>query len=1026
MKLKDKIIFISRANRSFKNNFIERKFLKGGEFNLSRAYNIEEAELLSKGKKFRAFILEDDLLSEKNLLALKRLRKIYPVKPIILFAKNYDYDLVKVIEAGVDEIVDKDSINEKNLQRILSVSEIKRRLYDSLQRNKKNLVEIINNSLNGIIVVDKNNKIVLANKKAQELFGVNKKLHNFNFATPLILGEKTEVELVNKNGEISYFEITATEITYLEKPHILINFYEITERKDEKEKIKLQIKDLTDNENKYKELFLNSLAGIYITNIKGEIIEANNQLAEILGYDSVDELKSKNFLNFLAEPASREKFISDLLGKKSLKNTKHKLIKKNGEIITVLKNSLVKESVSKDGIQLLHIIFDITDLERQENILSALGSIAGSALNNKDFEDFANEILKKLGLATEVERCYIFYFDELPEGEIFATQKYEWVNENVISQLTNYELQNFPMIECGFGRWIEEFKKNNCIKGNIKDFPEDERKILEPQGIKSILALPIFYSHKLFGFIGFDSVRFEREWKTSEINTLRMAATLFIEVFNRNLSDRKIKEQLKTLINIYKIASAGYFEYDHTKRELLFKQGSESILGFQNNITANAPIKLKSFLTKDELRKFNKKYSVIENEMKFDHIFKVSVKNNTEKYFLVRGEFFVNESREVKAKGLFMDITDSRRVKEKLSIFETVVKKSPAPVLITDKNQKILFVNESWEKLTGWTFEEVSGRSPNILKSGKTENSIYAEMLSQIYSGKEWKGEILNKKKNGELFWELMVIKPLFNDEGEITHFISVALDITNEKNLYYEVLKAKEKIESVDRLKTEFLAQISHEFRTPVNVIINYNNIIYDELGKELTGDLEFVKTGIEESTERLIKMVDSTILISQMLSGNYLPNFIKINLYSELLLPIFTKEKKYASNKGLNFDIEVHAKEPIIQGDIYSLEELFGALVDNAIKYTEKGSIKILIEEKSVNKILVVIKDTGRGMKRDFIKRSFVPFAQEEEGFARKFEGMGLGLTLVSLAAGINNVDLSVESEEGKGTSIYLTFVK
>ncbi|MBL6946179.1 MAG: EAL domain-containing protein [Rhodospirillales bacterium] len=156
------------------------------------------------------------------------------------------------------------------------------------------------------------------------------------------------------------------------------------------------------------------------------------------------------------------------------------------------------------------------------------------------------------------------------------------------------------------------------------------------------------------------------------------------------------------------------------------------------------------------------------------------------------------------------DITDRRRMNERLRKLSVAVEQSPASVVITDTGGIIEYVNNKFVELTGYAAEEIIGRNPRILNSGKTPPARFSELWRTITAGREWRGELHNRKKNGELFWEYASISPVKNANGTITHFIAVKEDITlrkeNEKRLirqanYDEVTKLPNRVLALDRL---------------------------------------------------------------------------------------------------------------------------------------------------------------------------------------------------------------------------------
>ena len=205
-------------------------------------------------------------------------------------------------------------------------------------------------------------------------------------------------------------------------------------------------------------------------------------------------------------------------------------------------------------------------------------------------------------------------------------------------------------------------------------------------------------------------------------------------------------------------------------------------------------------------------------------------------------------------------LADSER--RKLS---QAVEQSSVSVIITDITGNIEYVNPKVSEISGYSKNELLGKNPRIFKSGTSPDTYYASLWREILAGNQWKGEILNKKKNGEYFWELMSISPIFGPDGSITHFVSIKEDITRQKTLIEELLAAKEKAEASDKLKMAFIQNISHEIRTPLNGILGISEFI---LQPDITEDDRKAYLAIlNTSSERLISTVTNYLDIS--LSG-------------------------------------------------------------------------------------------------------------------------------------------------------------
>ena len=232
-------------------------------------------------------------------------------------------------------------------------------------------------------------------------------------------------------------------------------------------------------------------------------------------------------------------------------------------------------------------------------------------------------------------------------------------------------------------------------------------------------------------------------------------------------------------------------------------------------------------------------------------------------------------------------------------------------------------------------------------------------------------------------------------------------------------MVKAKERAEESDRLKSVFLAQVSHEVRTPLNVVLNYNSIISETIEEKLPGELDSELKAVDNGGKRLLRTIDLILNMSLIQTGNYKVNLEKIDL-NDLLKRLINEFNSLAKEKNLQLIFDPGESGSFIFGDEYTLAQTFQNLIDNAIKYTEQGKVEVKIYNNDNNGMINVdIKDTGIGISEEYIPNLFKPFSQEEEGYSRKFEGNGLGLALTRKYIELNNADIKVKSIKGKGTT-------
>jgi signal transduction histidine kinase len=199
---------------------------------------------------------------------------------------------------------------------------------------------------------------------------------------------------------------------------------------------------------------------------------------------------------------------------------------------------------------------------------------------------------------------------------------------------------------------------------------------------------------------------------------------------------------------------------------------------------------------------------------------------------------------------------------------------------------------------------------------------------------------------------------------------------------------------------------------------------MIRSEIGKTNNDLFREAFKSIDHAGRRIIRTIELILNMSEIQKGTYEPEFRKIDLVSEILSPLFEEYKRAAKNKNLDFvDSFSDCDFPLLI-DYYSTSQIFANLIDNAIKYTESGKVEIKARVNEKNMPVVSVEDTGIGIAEEFLPTLFTPFTQEEQGYARTFDGNGLGLSLVKNYCELNNAKIEVESEKGKGTKFIVTF--
>ncbi len=327
-----------------------------------------------------------------------------------------------------------------------------------------------------------------------------------------------------------------------------------------------------------------------------------------------------------------------------------------------------------------------------------------------------------------------------------------------------------------------------------------------------------------------------------------------------------------------------------------------------------------------------------------------------------------------------------------------------------------MFILHNTDKVLGISFEEWC----NLIKETDLKSFIEAIQSPDI-KFKELDLAI-RIGESGQRFLKLVCYK--YKEYGSNEKVIGTCWDVSNYIEMVNELTKAKEYAEKSNKLKTEFLAQMSHEVRTPISIILNYINLVKDELVDEHNLFQNYFD-GIESASKRIIRTIDLILNMSELQLGIYEPIFEKINLYDDVLLTLIHEYKFIAKQKNIDFVIEGNIDDCNISGDKYSLCQIFSNLVHNSFKYTNEGYIKIVLYCSDKCQYVSVV-DTGIGISEEYIDDIFKPFSQEYSGYTRRFEGNGLGLALVKKYCEINDINILVKSKKDVGTKFTLKINK
>jgi PAS domain S-box-containing protein len=370
------------------------------------------------------------------------------------------------------------------------------------------------------------------------------------------------------------------------------------------------------------------------------------------------------------------------------------------------------------------------------------------------------------------------------------------------------------------------------------------------------------------------------------------------------------------------------------------------------------------------------------------------------------------------------DITERRNAEHELRKLHRAMTQSPASIVITDAKGSIEYVNPKFTETTGYLAAEVLGKNPGILKSGETPAELFKKMWETVTGGQSWHGEFINRKKNGECYYEAASVAPVTDSDGMITHFVAVMEDITERKKTEQEVERLNAELaaragelEAANKELEAFNYSVAHDLRQPLNIISGYCQGIKMLCGGQLQEECKELLEQAYNGTLRMNRLIDALLHFSRL--GHVEPRRETVDL-SGLVHGVAEELKLAHPERQVDFRI---ADGVSATGDANLLRVVFANLVGNAWKYsgtTEKALIEFGVKE-SDGVPTYFVRDNGAGFDMANADKLFIPF-QRLPG-AENIRGFGIGLATVERIILRHGGKIWAEGTPGNGACFFFT---
>ncbi|MFE3847521.1 PAS domain S-box protein [Flavobacterium sp. LB3P45] len=492
-------------------------------------------------------------------------------------------------------------------------------------------------------------------------------------------------------------------------------------------------------------------------------------------------------------------------------------------------------------------------------------------------------------------------------------------------------------------------------------------------------------------------------------------------------TNEEIKESNEKYDIVAKATSDTIWDWKIQEDNFNWNKGIEVIFGYtQEEVGSSSTWWFEKIHPEDSIKMSIKLYSFIEQKTEnWQDQYRFKCANGSYKYVLDKGFLLKDEEgKAVRMIGAIQDITKQKEEEQRLKLLETVITQSKDSIIITEPNfknseiPKIIYVNPAFSVMSGYHTDEIIGKTPNIFKGPNSDKEEYRKLIDALKKKQECLIETISYKKNKEEYWVRFSMIPIYNTENELSHWISIQRDVSEEKKQEKEKEQLIRELTQNNKDLKQFSYITSHNLRAPLSNLTGLLNLIEDIPIENQ--ELKEIINGFSKSTHLLNDTVNDLVKVI-IIKDN--PSIQKEAL---LLKEIF----KNVFNQ-LSFQIELYKpiiklnfeKVSVLNTNKAYIESIMLNLLTNAIKYkSENRQLKITINASEVDDIVyLTFQDNGIGIDLERNRDKVFGLYQRFHNYP---DSKGLGLYLVKSQVETMGGTISIESEVNKGTSFTLTF--
>jgi PAS domain S-box-containing protein len=519
--------------------------------------------------------------------------------------------------------------------------------------------------------------------------------------------------------------------------------------------------------------------------------------------------------------------------------------------------------------------------------------------------------------------------------------------------------------------------------------------------------------------------------KWFEVSVYSNQPGCFVAVFDgiteRKLAEERLQATASQLLEAQHIARLGSYNFDMatgtwTGSEVLDELFGVTDPGYTRDVAGWLRVVHPGDRAEIQQYLQNK---VLRDKVAFDRNYRVVRLNDQQtRWVHGLGKLVLDDRGQVtRMVGVIQDITESKRAEHQLNLQFSALSAAANAIVITDRHGKIEWINPSFTKLTGYTAEEALGNNSRLLSSGQHPRAFYANLWTTVLAGKVWHGELINKRKGGQLYTEETTITPVADVDGQITHFVAIKLDVTEKRQIESRLQQAQ-KMEAIGALA----GGIAHDFNNILSAIFGYGHLLQQDTAgnTEAQQDVAEILTAADRAKE----------LVRQILTFSRQRERKRDRIRLDAVIKEATKFMRASLPSSIEIKMNLAGETPDVIADPTQIYQVTMNLATNALHAMEgrSGQLSISLEPfqpdeqfirlhpelKPIPYARLTVADTGHGMDAKTLERIFEPF------FTTKpvGQGTGLGLSVVHGIVQSHEGAIAVYSEPGRGTTFRLYF--